>query len=448
MSKQKPSALIHVADGAGGMRAVSDLRFDTGHWPIEFVVPAEDASTWMAHLRAESQDRGWSASGISQIDAVANSGTQSLQTTSGPDAPALHMVWERPRNEALHVKARPDGSPLLSLELAAAFFEAVNERVRKGVTAREHRRELLTYRGLPWRGELWLTDDLRLGPPSRFPEALIGPQIIVVDAMVDGIGSSGIMANFEALLSELRIFLGVVLGMSPTRVRPEFGWVTELDEHLRLTNCTMRWVGYCEIGSPHTFPNRSAASAPVARETVERPGLGRRGIASDMSQQWVPHDTEELWRSFRALSADQREVFLCAGNAYLIGRSMWPDQRTAYAAFLVVACEALKPRGKRHDRMNIYDVIASVVGIDDAQRLRDLSFHPQKVRSDHLHRGALLSEELLPMVMHDDFRDPSFSEMLDALTTTCRVCLIDWLRLGGQFTPVFLSRARSRRRGE
>jgi hypothetical protein len=439
MSKQKSSAVIRVADGAGGMRAVSDHRFDTDHWPIEFVVPANDASTWMAHLHAESHDRGWGASGLSQIDAAENSGTWSLHTTGGPDPPTLHIVWERPRNGSLHVKARPDGRPPLSLELARAFIEAVNERVRKRVMARDHRRELLAYSGLPWRGELWLTDDLRLGPPSLFPDSLIGPQVVIVDAMVDGIGPAGITANFETLLTELRVFLGVLLGISPARVRPAFGWVTELDDQYRLTNCTLRWVGYSEIGAPSAFPDQST-SAPIAREAVTRPGLGRLGIYPDMNQQWVPSDIEALWRSFKSLAAEPRNTFLRAGNAYLVGRSMWPDQRTAYAAFLVVACEALKPRGSRYDGMNIYDVVASVVGIADAQRLRDLALHPQKVRSDHLHRGELLSDELLTMVMYDDFRDPSFGEMLDDLTLTCRICLIEWLRRGGKFTAVFLPR--------
>ena len=57
MPKQKPSARIQVADGAGGMRRVLDLRFEAGEWPIKLVVSAKDAATWMAHLRAEMQER-------------------------------------------------------------------------------------------------------------------------------------------------------------------------------------------------------------------------------------------------------------------------------------------------------------------------------------------------------------------------------------------------------
>ena len=60
MPKQKPSAQIRVADGAGGMRQVIDHRFEAGPWPIEFVVSTADVEIWMAHLRAETQERGWS----------------------------------------------------------------------------------------------------------------------------------------------------------------------------------------------------------------------------------------------------------------------------------------------------------------------------------------------------------------------------------------------------
>jgi hypothetical protein len=58
MPKKKSGAQFHVADGAGGMRQVADLRFEAGEWPIELVVPANDAESWMAHLEAEPEERG------------------------------------------------------------------------------------------------------------------------------------------------------------------------------------------------------------------------------------------------------------------------------------------------------------------------------------------------------------------------------------------------------
>jgi hypothetical protein len=77
MPKQKSSAQVHVADVAGGMRQVADLRFEAGEWPIELVVPANDAESWMAHLNAEAEERGWHSSGLSQLDA-----TESIQAAS------------------------------------------------------------------------------------------------------------------------------------------------------------------------------------------------------------------------------------------------------------------------------------------------------------------------------------------------------------------------------
>jgi hypothetical protein len=109
MSKQKSSVEIHITDGAGGMRPVSDLRFETAEWPIELVVPAKDADIWMAHLGAGVQERGWSSSGLSQIDAVENSGTLSVHAANRTSPPTLHIVWEKPRDAALRVKARRAG---------------------------------------------------------------------------------------------------------------------------------------------------------------------------------------------------------------------------------------------------------------------------------------------------------------------------------------------------
>ena len=435
MPRQKSSVQVHVANGADGMRPVADLRFEAGEWAIELAIPAKDAETWMAHLTAEMQERGWNSSGLSQMDTPENSGTLSVHAANGPSPPTLHIVWEKTRDAALRVRARPGGSPMLSVDLGRQFIGAVNERLRNRITARAHRWDLLTYHGLPWRGELWLENDLRLGPPSRFPDALLGPQIVVVDAMVDGIGHNGISANFQTRVRELRIFLGIVLDICATPARPEYGWVAQFDERGRPTACTLQSIGYWEVGPPRTFPARGS-SPPVPREAVVRPGLGRVRIWPDMHERWVPADIEEMWGAFTALPAAKRNNLLRAGNAYLIAHSMWPDQRTAYAVFLVIACEALKPTGARYNRMNVYSVVASLIGPGEALRLKQLSIHPQQVRSRHVHRAELAAGELLATFTHNDFADPSFDEMLSELSRTCRVCLIEWLRCGGQYKVV------------
>ena len=343
--------------------------------------------------------------------------------------------------KGLRLRARPSGNPVLPLDIAHAFINSVSERVRAGKTIRDHRQTLLTYDGLPWRGELWLDADHRLGPPSKHPDTLLGPQIVMVDAMIEGVGQQGVTAAFQRRVHELRVFLSFVLGLNITTSKLESGWVCDVTAQGAITDCTLRQVGYVETIPTPGFPAVDSA-LPIERRTVMRPGLGAYGITSDMHEEWVPADIEQLWDFFVRLPRLRREHLLRAGNAYLIAKSMWPDQRTAHAAFLVVACEALKPTGKRYDGLNVYDVIASLVNASEAQRLRALSIHPQKVRSEHVHRGELAAGELLPMLMHNHFVDPSFDEMLRVLSTISRMCLIEWLRCGGNYRVVRVSRAR------
>jgi hypothetical protein len=438
MPKQKSSAQFHVADGAGGMRQVADLRFEAGEWPIELVVPANDAESWMAHLDAEAEERGWYSSGLSQLEATENSGTLSVHTANGPSPATLDIVWERPRGKELRLRARLSGDPALPLDVAHDFINSVSERVRARKTLRAHRQALLTYDGLPWRGELWLDADHRLGPPSRHPDTLLGPQIVIVDAMIEGIGQLGVTATFQKRLRELQIFLGFVLGMKLEVISSlEEGWVPEIDAEGRITDCKVRIIGYVELSQQEGFPN-PGSTRPIERRDVTRPGLGPYGLTAGMNEEWVPADIEQLWDSFLRLPDSKREHLLRAGNAYLIARSMRPDQRTACAAFLVVACEALKPtgRGRRSKSVTSYDVIASLVSPDEAKRIRELTVPPHEVRHGHLHRGELAAGELLPMLVHDYFKDPSFDEMLRELSMISRVCLIEWLRCGGTCSVV------------
>ena len=123
---------------------------------------------------------------------------------------------------------------------------------------------------------------------------------------------------------------------------------------------------------------------------------------------------------------------------------MWPEQRTAYTVFLVVACEALKPSGKRYNRANIYNVVASLIAPSEGESLRRLSVPPQRIRSNHVHRGELAADELLPILIHNPFKDPSFDEMIDELSRVSRACLIEWLRCKGDYKFVFLSRDKRR----
>ncbi|MEO8423316.1 MAG: hypothetical protein ABI595_05300 [Actinomycetota bacterium] len=384
----------------------------------------------MAQLHAEIEARGWNASSFSQVHAVENSGTISVHTSTGANPPGLDIVYERLRDAGLRVRARPSGEPLLPTDEAEEFLARVGERLDADETDRGHRREILTYDGLAWRGELWLDADLRLGPPSRFPDALAGRQVVVVDAMIEGIGQQGITANFQIRIHQLVIFLGFVLGMPLAPVRWRQEWVPEVDADGRIEDCKLRSVGYSELSPSPGFPTVGMAE-PVERRDVARPGLGQVGIWPDMHERWVPSDIEDLWAVFMPLPAAKKEQLMRAGNAYLIAGSMWPDQRTAYATFLVVACESLKPAGKRYNKKTIYDVVGSLLGEAEADRLRQLPIPPQLVRHGLVHRGELRAGELAPMLIHDYFMDPSFDETLQELAAITRTCLVEWLRRGG-----------------
>jgi hypothetical protein len=425
-----------IADGQGGMRELADHRFDDGACPIIFVVGAKDAATWMAHLDAEIEARGWTGSGISQIDSAESSGSRTLYLTSGALSPKLEIAWEKMRDKALRLRARPSGAHALTIDDARAFFAAVDTRLRLGTTQREHRSAYLSYGVLPWKGELWLGPDLRLGPPSKHPPALFGPQIVIVDTMVEGIGRRGINAQLQRMLTELRIFLSVVLGTHFELDEGRQGWVWEADQQGRIIDCRIASLGYVELAESAGFPV-AGCCPPVPRRRVDRPGTGIRGIWPDMTERWVPDDIEELWQIFRALPEDKREHFVRAGNAYVVAQTMWPAQRTTYASFMVVACEALKPARRSSRGMNIYDVVESLAGAGEGARLRAMALSPQRVRSEHFHRGELIANEL---GMIDPFQDPSFDAMLEELSPLTRVSLIEWLRCKGTYNVVYLPR--------
>lgn len=436
---------ILTADGAGGMRAVSDHRFDAGAWPVEFIVPGHEATQWMAHLHAECETRGWQSGGMSQVDAAESSGSLSLHSAPGAAPPTIEITWDKARDKALRVRARTGGNPAAPVHLAREFLSAVDERLRRNTTLRVHRRAYLKYEVLPWRGELWLGCDLRLGPPSKHPSAMFGHQIVVVDAMVEGIGGQGVNAQFQRTLTELRVFLSAVLGSLFEVDEWREGWVYEADQAGRITDCRLAHLGYAEVASEPCFP-LVGSLPPVPRRTISRPGLGTGGIGADTTERWVPDDIEQLWGTFRALSADKRDHFMKAGNAHLIAQTMWPAQRTAHASFLVVACEALKPRGRSSHGMNVYDVVESLCGVGAGTTLRSLAVAPQQVRSEHFHRGELLDDELGALMLSDPFMDPSFDNMLRTLSTATWVCLIEWLRCGGKYKVLRIPRDKPRQR--
>jgi hypothetical protein len=433
MLRQKSAAQILVGDGAGGMRPVDDLRFEPGDWPVHLRVPARRAVTWMAQLDAECEARGYPAAGLSQLDAAENTGTTTVRLAQGPNVPAIDIVWERARDKNLLIRARPSGDPSPSVAEVRSFLVAVTKAQRAGRKTRAHRWAYLTYTGLPpWRGELWLNADLCLGPPTIQAIYLNDPMIIIVDAMIEGIGSRGLVAEFERLIRELSIFLHVVVGIHADRQQDHRVWINSVNAEGHYINCELRQSGYYELPPQRDMPV-PGQHPPVRVKQAQRPGLGRLGIWPDDDQAAVPQDVNDLWHRFQSLPEGLRQTFLQAGNAFANAHPFWPAQRTAYVSFLVVACEALKPSGRKYDRANAYDVLASFLGAAVATSLRQLSPHPQGVRSGLFHRGDLVADELVPRFGTDHFQDPSFDSMIRELAIVTRTCLIEWLRCDGRY---------------
>src|ERR1700681_1505239 len=107
MVRTKMRSTIMVADGAGGMMKLEDRRFQQGDWPIRFKVPIEQeqAEHWRRYLTWECHRRGWSDSGLGQLERAENSGTISINAPG--KQPHIHVVWERKRGGEIKVRARP-----------------------------------------------------------------------------------------------------------------------------------------------------------------------------------------------------------------------------------------------------------------------------------------------------------------------------------------------------
>src|SRR5262245_2661639 len=110
--KVKPTAKIMVPDNSGGMVEVQDRRFESD-WLIDFDIPREQSDDWFEHLQSQCEMRKWSCSGVTQMEAGENSGTITVHTGDPPSS--LVIVWERRRNGPLRVRAKPVGTPGLSV---------------------------------------------------------------------------------------------------------------------------------------------------------------------------------------------------------------------------------------------------------------------------------------------------------------------------------------------
>jgi len=430
MTRAKAKATILVPDGAGGMVKVPDRRFEPGDWPIQFQISAKQADTWLRYFHAEYERRGWSSSSIGQFEARDNSGSITVNT-GGANKPSLAVVWERRRDRPIHVRARSAGTPEFPLAAAQDLFEEVNQRCRSGAMEQVYRRGQLEYHGLPWCGELWLDDTLRLAPPSRQDEtALFGPRIILVDYLLACVGRGEAGYVFDQALQELSVFISVVMGSAVRVPRQGRAWTWIFADGA--VDCAVRNLGYCEQDNPQEMPARGASRSMPLRQ-VNRPDFSRGWLVGSINEESLLADITDLWEAYRSLTTDQLRQFLQAGAKWQEALTQ-RERSTLSFALMVVACEALKPADPQFRDHNIYDVVEALLGNANAERLREHWFRPQDVRHAHLHRGEFRGSEFAPAVIMSSYYDPTFDEARRALEPITREAIVEWLRRRGTFT--------------
>ncbi len=442
MRRIKSKAVMMASDGAGGLTQIHDRRFDKADWPIRLVMEEQgQADTWFKYLSSECTARGWSSSVMAQLDAKENSGSCTVSNAAGGDS-QLIMVWERERDGPLSIRARTVGDfPVL---VAQELMDLITERCRAGAKERFYLRAQLHYEGLPWKGELWLSDTLRLGPPSKQDEtALIGPRVMIVDAQVDGIDKMDAGTALGILCRELSAFLTVALRRNITL--PKSGRAWTFVDVLKPEQCEVRWLGYLEATSRTDMPTKGEGR-PIPFEAVRRPDFSIHGLWPDDREVEPPGDIVELWEAFSALDAERRRHFLQVANMWQLAQSLGYDNQTTAFAWKVVATEALKPTGWQFRDHNVYDVVEGLLGKPVADVLRRDGIRPQEIRNAHLHRGEFRGSEFAHDFMMSSFHDPTFDTAHRVLTDITHAAIIEWLRRRGAFATPGLSRRKSWRR--
>jgi hypothetical protein len=430
MVKKKSKAVILAADGAGGMVQVQDRRFERSNWPLNLAVSPQEADKWLAYLFAECTKRNWSCSTFGQAEARENSGTITIRSPVAEE-PTLTIVWERQRGGPLKLRVRYENAADFPLALAEELFQRVTERCRANETEKFYLRGQLEYEGLPCLGEFWLSDELRLGPPSRHDEgALLSKRVVLVDVLLDAIDRLDAATQFPVLLREISVFLSVVLG---TNVRvPSSGtraWTWSIEEG-GAPVCALRDVGYVERDHPAEMPIMGAARA-MPKYAVQRPDFSLRGIRLGDNEKQLPSDILDLWRRFAALPADRRRQFLQVGSIWQLALFISREYQTTRFALMVAAIEALKPPSPQFRSANIYDVVEALLGKAVAERLQEHWFRPQDIRNAHLHGGDLRGAEFAASTFLSSFQDPTFGEATRILAQVTQAAIIEWLAQSG-----------------
>jgi hypothetical protein len=407
------------------MMEVKDRRFENGDWPIKFEVPVEQeqADLWPRYLGAGCHRHGWASSGLGQLERAENSGTFTI-TANGK--PQLDIVWERKRDRPMKVRARRTSTSNLSSSEAEQFFDEVNNSCRSAATEPIYVRGTLQYDdGLAWRGELWLDDKTRLGPPSLQDEtAIIGPRHVHVDAILECIGQPDVAYARQQMLLEVSAFLSVVMKKAVRLPDQGRAWTWTAD----MKACEVRPLGYLEPANPLSMPSRGTAKQ-VPLYALDNPPLGIDGSTNEIS---LRSDISALWGLYRSLDAERRVQFLQAAAKWHEAMIHWQDRPSLSFTLMVIACEALKPPGA-DDRQNCYDVIEALLGRTAVDRVRQNPFPAQHVRSTHLHTGEFHGSEFVMMDFLSSYHDPTFREAHREMFRVTPAAIIEWLEPRGTF---------------
>lgn len=445
MTKRRSRAILMTADGAGRMVRLEDRRFEGGTWPIQFEVPEDRADTWFQYLSAECTERGWGYGTLQQVGAKENSGSTTVSKPGGGSQ--LVIAWERKLHRPLRLRARSCGTSEFPLDEARELFTQVGKQSKEGDKKQFYLRGQLTYGGLVWRGELWLSDKLRLGPPSVQDETvLLSSRVIIVDALVDGIDLMNAASRFQVELQELSVFLSIALNREVSVPRGDRVWVWKAGADGKLESCDIRTTGYVEQGARSKMPHRGEVRA-ISTKSIKRPDFSLRGITLGQDTELqVPADITELWQTLSELLEDKKRRFLQAGSMWQLACSLVSDQETAKFVFTVSACEALKPPEAQYRDHNVYHVVEALLGKPSADLLREEWFRPQDVRNAYLHGGEFRGSEFVPHAMMPSFQDPSFDQARRAMAVIGPAALIEWLRRNGNFNMAPFKRRTSWKR--
>jgi hypothetical protein len=446
MAKAKPKSTLLVTDGAGGMVKVQDRRFEAGNWPIRFEVAAAQSDTWFRYFYGECEKQDWSSSGIGQLEARENSGSITVSTGT-PDKPQFAVIWDWKREGAIKIHARSDTTPEMPLAEMQAFFARVNERCRSGATKRYYRRGQLQYDGLPWLGEIWLSETLRLAPPSKQDEsALLGSRVVLVDTLVDAAGQRDAGDVFGHLLRELSVFLSVVMGNAVRLPEQGRAWTWTIAEWA--AGSEVRSLGYLEPENPPQLPDPGASRSMPLRQ-VNRPDFSERGVDGTMTELSLSSDAADLLGNVPRAYAGSPTRFP-SGCRQMAGSDVAAPARGQHAQLCLDGRRMrilLKPSAREFRDHTIYEVVEALLGRPTADRLKEQWFRPQYVRSSHLHRGEFHDSEHVMAAMMGNYKDSTFYQARRELWTITHAAIIEWLRRGGNVTmPVQHRRKNLRRR--